>query len=311
MSTLHLVAPAYRDAATVIPIFDYDTQTLEEIRGHLLKAYEGAYGAPDSVDFEVTFIERDGEEAVRALLFRPAGGDVRGAILHVHGGGWIAGSADMFAPFCAELANRHNVVVLSVDYRRAPEVGGHVALDESVAALGWLHREAENLGFEAQFIAVMGDSAGGSLSAGVALRARDASLPLKAQFLIYPALDDRLVSPDGPPANAYAGEFVLSLAYLRQVWAARLKDASPESLPYLAAARTQDLSNLAPAFIAVGSIDVVADDAIDYAKRLIHAGVPTELHVYDGVFHAFDLVPGPETEAFKADLFRAVEKFLE
>ena len=62
MSTLHLVAPAYRDAATVIPIFDYDTQTLEEIRGHLLKAYEGAYGAPDSVDCEVTFIERDGED---------------------------------------------------------------------------------------------------------------------------------------------------------------------------------------------------------------------------------------------------------
>lgn len=112
----------------------------------------------------------------------------------------------MFAPFCAELANRHNVVVLSVDYRRAPEVGGHVALDESVAALGWLHREAANLGFESRFIAVVGYSAGGSLSAGVALRARDASLPLMAQFLIYPALD--YAADDGAASDPGSSETV-------------------------------------------------------------------------------------------------------
>lgn len=309
MNTLHLVAPDYRDAAAVIPIFDYDTQPVEEIRAHLREAYERAYGAPDPSTFEEQFIESGGSEAVRALLFRPTGGAARGAILHLHGGGWIAGSADMFAPFCAKLADRHKVVVLSVDYRRAPEVGGHVALDEGVAALAWLHRNAAGLGFDPEIIGVMGDSAGGSLAAGVALRARDAGISLKAQLLIYPALDDRRVSPDAP-VNPYTGEFVLSLAYLRQLWKARLRDAPHESHPYLAPVRTEDLSNLAPVFIAVGSLDVLVDDAIEYAGRLIRSGVPTELHVYDGVFHGFDLVPGRETDAFLSDLSRAIEKFL-
>lgn len=309
MNTLHLVASAYRAAATVIPIFDYDTQPIEDIRQNLEKAYESAYGRPNIDQFEEVFIERRQAEKVRGLLFRPTNGDARGAILHLHGGGWIAGSADMFAPFCAEVADRHKVIVLSVDYHRVPEVAGHVALEESLAALRWLREKANFLEFKPETIVVLGDSAGGSLAAGVALLARDADIPLKGQALIYPALDDRRVELDALMKNPFGGEFVLSPSYLKQLWGARLKDVQIESLPYLAPARSDDLSNLAPAFIAVGSIDFLVDDSIEYAGRLIRAGVKTELHVYDGVFHGFDLVPGPETDAFKADLFRAIEKY--
>ena len=172
MNALDLVAPDYREAAEVIPIFDYDTQPVEEIREALLQAYGQKYGSPDAVAKELVTIARAGEPPVRALLYRPNTGVTRGAILHIHGGGWIAGMADMMAGFCAGVADRHGVIVLSVDYRLVPEAPGDAALDDCSAALSWLHAEAERLGVDADHIAAMGDSAGGNLAAGVALRAR-------------------------------------------------------------------------------------------------------------------------------------------
>ncbi|WP_420139482.1 alpha/beta hydrolase [Sphingomonas sp.] len=310
MDTRHLVAPAYREAAAVIPVFDMDTQSVEQIRAELLHAYEQAYGSPDDVPKQEVFIERGGDAPIRALLYRPEQHAARGAILHIHGGGWIAGSPDMFAALCAEIAKRHGVVVLSVDYRLVPEAAGDAALDDCFEALMWLRAHAARLGFGADRISVMGDSAGGNLSAATALRARDAGISLKSQLLIYPAFDDRTGGPNAPVENPFAGEFVLTPKYTRQLWNARLAKVAPENLPYLAPARAEHLAGLAPAFIAMGSLDILIDEALDYAGRLIRSGVPTELHVYDGVFHGFDLVPGPETEAFKADLARAIEKAL-
>ena len=307
MSTLHLVAPDYRETATLIPIFDYDTQTVGEIREALLQAYGQKYGSPDAVAKEEVSIARESEPPVRALLYRPKTGMARGAILHMHGGGWIGGTADMMAAFCADVADQHGVVVLSVDYRLVPEAPGDAALDDCFAALSWLRAESKQLGINSDRIAVMGDSAGGNLAAGIALRARDAGMPLKAQLLIYPALDDRTGGPDAPVDNAFAGEFVLSPKYLRQLWQARLAQAAPEHLPYLAPARASDLAGVAPAFIAMGSTDILVDEAIDYAARLGRAGVPVELHVYPGVYHAFDLVPGNTTDRFVADLANAIE----
>ena len=307
MNALDLVAPDYREAAEVIPIFDYDTQPVEEIREALLQAYGQKYGSPDAVAKEVVTIARAGEPPVRALLYRPKTGVVRGAILHIHGGGWIAGTADMMAGFCAGVADRHGVIVLSVDYRLVPEAPGDAALDDCFAALSWLHAEAERLGVDADHIAVMGDSAGGNLAAGIALRARDAGLPIRAQLLLYPALDDRTGGPHAPVHNAIAGAFVLSPKYLRQLWRARLAEAAPEHLGYMAPARTDDLAGVAPAFIVVGSIDVLVDEAIDYAGRLGRAGTPVELHVYSGVYHAFDLLPGVTTDRFGGDLANAIE----
>ncbi len=123
MSTLSLVAPNYRETAGVITVFDYDTQPLAEIRAVLLQAYGTKYGSPDLVEKEETFFAgAEGDPQVRGLLYRPKA--IEGlvpAILHIHGGGWIGGTADMMASFCADLAARHGVMVLSVDYRLVPE----------------------------------------------------------------------------------------------------------------------------------------------------------------------------------------------
>lgn len=311
MSTLHLVAPEYRETATLIPIFDYDTQSAGEIREALLRAYAHRYGSPDAVAKEEVCIAREGgEPSVRALLYRPTTGTARGAILHMHGGGWIAGTPDMMASFCADVADRHGVIVLSVDYRLAPEAAGDAALDDCFAALSWLHAGAERFGISPDRIAVMGDSAGGTLAAGIALRARDAGVLVRAQLLIYPALDDRTGGPNAPVDNPFAGEFVLSRKYLRQLWEARLAQAAPEDLAYLAPARAENLAGAAPAFIAVGSLDVVVDEVVEYAARLGRAGVPIELHVYSGVFHGFDLVSGTTTDRFNADLANAIERMV-
>ena len=247
---------------------------------------------------------------MRALLYRPRSGTARGAILHVHGGAWVAGTADMMASFCADVADRHSVVVLSVDYRLVPEAPGDAAMDDCFAALSWLHAEAEQLGINPERIAVMGDSVGGNLAAGMALRARDAGVSVGAQLLLYPAVDDRTGGPAAPVENPFTGEFVLSHKYLRQVWEARLAQAAPERLSYMAPTRAKDLAGVAPAFIAVGSLDVVVDEDIDYASRLGRAGVPIELHVYAGVYHGFDLIPGATTERFNVDLANAIEAFL-
>ena len=310
MDALDLVAPDYREAATAISIFDYDTQPVAEIRQKLLQAYEQRYGSPHAVAKEEVAIARDGEPPVRTLLYRPKTGSVRGAILHIHGGGWIAGTADMMAGFCAGIADHHGVIVLSVDYRLVPDAPGDAALDDCFAALSWLQEQEAQLGVDPSRVAVMGDSAGGGIAAGIALRARDADLPVRAQLLLYPALNDRTCGPDAPVDNAFAGAFVLSPKYLRQLWQARLAETTPEHLRYLAPARADDLAGLAPAFIAVGSIDVLVDEVIDYAGRLGRAGVPVELHVYPGVYHAFDLIPGPATDRFGTDLANAVEAML-
>ena len=307
MNALDLVAPDYREAAAVVPLFDYDAQPVAEIRAALLQVYEQTYGSPDTVAKEEVSIAREGEPPVRALLYRPKTGIAGGAILHIHGGGWIAGTADVLAGFCSGIADRHGVIVLSVDYRLVPEAPGHAATEDCFTALSWLHAQSERLGVDPGRIAVMGDSAGGNLAAGVAVRARDAGLPLKAQLLMYPALDDRTAGPDAPVSNAFAGAFVLSPKYLRQLWQARLAEAAPEHLRYMAPARADDLAGVAGAFIAVGGIDVLVDEALDYAGRLGRAGVPVELHVYPGVYHAFDLLPGGATDRLRSDLANAIE----
>lgn len=310
MDTLPLVAPAYKEAAAAIPAFDYDAQPIEEIRNSLVAANEQTYGPPGDVAKEEVSIARDGAGPLRALLYRPDGAMPRGAILHVHGGGWVAGTPDMFASFCKGVADEHRLAVLSVDYRLVPEARGDAALDDAFTALLWLRAEAGRLGFDLGKIALLGDSAGGNIAAGVALRARDEGLTLKAQLLVYPALDDRTAGPDAVHDNPYAGEFVITRTYLRQLWQARLAGTAPDALKYLAPARSDDLSGMAPSFIVAAGLDLLGDEAIDYAARLGRSGVPTELHVYPGVFHGFDLVPGPETDRFREALSAAVDRLM-
>jgi triacylglycerol lipase len=232
--------------------------------------------------------------AIEVRVFTPVGGDealAHPALLHLHAGGYVVGSAfgndAAQAALCAELA----CVIASVEYRLAPEFPHPAPVEDAYAALKWLHGEAAALRVDPARIAVGGESAGGGLAAALALLARDrGEVPIVFQHLIYPMLDDRTVLAEPHP---FAGEFIWSPEQNRFGWAALLggEPGGPDVSPYAAPARATDLSGLPPAFISVGALDLFVEEDMEYARRLIRAGVPTELHVFPGAFHAFDIVP--------------------
>lgn len=236
-----------------------------------------------------------GDGVVPAVLLRRRQGPARGAILHMHGGGYLFGS-----PAANEHENRRwtaelGFVVLSVDYRLAPEHRFPCAIEDCYAAMRWLVARAEIFGFDAGRIAVAGESAGGGLAAALALLARDrGEVAVAYQSLLAPMLDDRTVTRGALPGT---GHHVWTAESNRFGWESMLgHDAGHAATSsYAAAARAGSLAGLPPTYIAVGALDLFVREDVDYAARLLAAGVEAELHVYPGVIHAFELAA-----AFKA-----------
>ena len=182
-------------------------------------------------------------------------------------------------------------VIVSVNYRLAPETIFPGAIEDCYAGLAWTVASADMLGIDAARIGVMGESAGGGLAAALTLLARDrGEHRLAFQHLTYPMIDDRTCVVDPHP---HTGQFIWTPHSNRFGWAALLghEPGSGDVSPYAAAARADDLSGLPPTFISTGALDLFLEEDIDYACRLMRAGVPTELHVYPGAFHGFDIHP--------------------
>jgi acetyl esterase/lipase len=216
---------------------------------------------------------------------------LRPAILHIHGGGFIVGRMEDAIPASQRLSEEFDCVVVEVDYRLAPETRFPGPLEDCHAALVWLHANADTLGVDRSRIAVMGESAGGGLAAMVALVARDRrSVPLCCQILIYPMLDDRTGSTRRVPS--FIGTIGWNEASNIVGWSSLLGQRSGAAKVPAGAvpARVADLAGLPRTFIGVGSIDLFVDEDIAYAQRLVRAGVPTELLVTPGAFHGFDFV---------------------
>jgi acetyl esterase/lipase len=230
-----------------------------------------------------------GAPAVEVLVFRPAApAGPLPALLWIHGGGHVLGAAEQAGPALRQVVAAAGCVAVAVEYRLSPETPFPGQLDDCYAALAWLHAEAEGLGVDRARIAVGGDSAGGGLAAGLALLARDrGELPLAYQLLLYPMLDDRTGSTVEP--GPFAGEWVWTREANRFGWEAFLGRAPGGDgvSPYAAPARTASLAGLPPTFVGVGDLDLFLDEDLAYARRLIHAGVPCELHVYPGAVHGF------------------------
>jgi acetyl esterase/lipase len=229
----------------------------------------------------------DGNE-VPVRIYRPADADTTlPGFLFIHGGGMIIGSIDESDLECEAYAEQVGCVVVSVDYRLAPEHPYPAPVEDCYASLVWMADHADDLGIDPARIAVGGASAGGGLAAGTCLLARDRGGPDVAfQVLIYPMLDDRNESPS---AREFGGILSWSHEHNRSGWAAYLGDAAGGEVPiYAAPARADDLSGLPPTLVQVGELEVFRDEDIDYAARLLRAGVPTELHVYPRAFHAWD-----------------------
>lgn len=252
-----------------------------------------------------------GGSDLRVLVInsKPAEGARRPAILHTHGGGFISGSVEAGLRALQEMAAELDCTVVSVDYRLAPETRFPGALEDNYAALKWLHARATELGVDPTRIALLGESAGGGHAAMLALAARDrGEVPIKFQALVYPMLDDRTGSTR--PALANTGQVLWTAELNRFGWTGLLGvPAGAAKVPAGAVpARAKNLKHLPPTFIAVGTMDLFVHEDIEYAKRLIEAGVPTELQVIPGVFHAFDIV-APNAAAsrkFRQSLYDAL-----
>jgi len=224
---------------------------------------------------------------VRLRVHRRVGAvGLQPCIFWIHGGGYVLGSRFQDDARFDSWCQRHDLVGVSIDYRLAPECPYPAALDDCYAGLAWLLQNCERLGVDSTRVGIGGVSAGGGLAAALALQVRDrAELHINYQLLVYPMLDDRRVNAsanwDAPVWNPSSNAFG---------WASYLGAlAGQDDIPHYAApARANDLAGLAPAYIMVGSLDGFVDENLDYARRLNHAGVEVDLHVYAGAPHGFD-----------------------
>lgn len=212
------------------------------------------------------------------------------ALLWVHGGGYVLGSASQDDGDCRTLAHRLGIVVASVEYRLAPEHPFPTPLEDCYAALLWLAAQPD---VDPARIAIGGASAGGGLAAALTLLAKERGTEPNAvspvvQLLSYPMLDDRTAARTDIDQG---GLRMWNQSSNRIGWRAYLGEAADHTVPPLAApARYKDLAGLPPTWIGVGTSDLFHDEDIAYAERLRDAGVPTTLHVVPGAYHAFDRI---------------------
>jgi acetyl esterase len=206
-------------------------------------------------------------------------------LVYLHGGGLVMGSNHSFEPLARALASASGATVVAVDYRLAPESPPPAQFDDAYAATQWVLRNAHGLGVDAGRVAVVGDSAGGSLAAAVALAARDRGGPaICAQVLLYPGLDRDMTAPS---ITALADAPLLARDDIDYMHALCDNNAGPPRDPYLVPAYASDLSGLPPAIVVTAGCDPIQDWGERYAARLRDAGVQTTTTRYPGMYHGF------------------------
>lgn len=267
-----------------------DLERYEETRRMLQKARK-----PFNEDPSVGITDRvidglEGRPPVRVRVYAPKekAGPLPG-LLWMHGGGYVLGAPEEDDGLCQRFVLEAECVVVSVDYRLAPEHPYPEGLEDCYTALLWLHQEAAALGVNPEAIGAAGPSAGGGLTAALALLARDRGGPkLIFQMPLYPMLDDR---NNTPSSLEITENLVWSHGLNEKAWSLYLKgkNGTDEVPPYAAPARAEDLSNLPYMYTCVGQLDPFRDETLDYVARLCRAGVDVEFHLYPGCYHGFEM----------------------
>ncbi|WP_306361235.1 alpha/beta hydrolase [Nocardia sp. CC227C] len=243
-------------------------------------------------------------------LYRPPHAEpIPAVVAFYHGGGFVLCGLDSHDRFCRAMADAAGVIVVSVDYRRAPEARFPAAADDAYAALRWVAEHAESLGGDPARIAVAGDSAGGNLATVAALRARDTGGPdIAFQLLLYPMLDPAC---DSPSYTDNAEGYFTTATHLHWYWQQYLRTPADASHPYANPTRA-DLAGLPPAHIVTAEFDPLRDEGEAYGRRLREAGVAAEVERWDGTVHGFMSMAWhlPETERANATAFAALRTAL-
>jgi len=315
-----LLDPDIRDMITALPTTKIGKLTLPIVRTLLNKGVRAEFEKSLELGIaEKAGVERQeimvpglhpGDPEVRCQTYRPTGlSTATAAFLHIHGGGYVSGSPEAMDPILVRLTSELQIVVVSVDYRLAPEHPIPAPLDDCYAALRWIHESANALKVNPKRIAIGGESAGGGLAAALAQLANaEAKYPICFQLLTYPMLDDRTGSEQAP-GDPLVGEFVWNRGSNAFGWKSYLGGAEAEA-PYVPA-RADSLAGLPPTWIGTGMLDLFRDENFDYAQRLMAAGVQTELITYPGACHAFQMAKdAPLTVRFWRDYFEALARGL-
>ena len=240
---------------------------------------------------ERTIAGAQGGPEIKIYVINAKPGTARAGILHTHGGGYVLGSAKGEIGRLQEIAKALDCAIVTVEYRLAPETRYAGSIEDNYAGLRWLHDHVEELGVDRARLAVFGESAGGGHAALLAIAARDrGEVPLAFQCLVYPMLDDRTGTTREVPEPV--GTLLWTAPSNRFGWRSFLgEEPGGPNVPASAVpARVANLGGLPSTFIGVGSIDLFVEEDMDYARRLIGAGVATELLVVPGAFHGFDLI---------------------
>jgi len=310
MSTRHLLDPELLPFVDATPSIDMSDEALLDARAGYSEMVVMGDADALGVSREEIFIACDNAPDVRCLVYKPKDSTgKRPGYVHLHGGGYVLGTPELYDVFnlrtCAELG----VVVVSVDYRLAPEYPIPAPLDDSYAALAWLHENAEELSVDRSRIAIGGESAGGGLAAALGLKARDeGEYEICWQQLTFPMLDDR-TGTDEAQGDPQVGEFIWTRASNQYAWGKYLGD-SPRAAPQVPS-RAESLKGLPATWMLTAGLDLFRDENIAYAQRLMTDGVAVDLVVYPSACHAFqNVVDSTLNKRFEADFMESLRRGL-
>jgi acetyl esterase len=238
----------------------------------------------NNVDISNRFIPgKTGDILVR--IYTTRGTHLKNCMVYFHGGGWSYFSVDMYDAQLSALAQMTDSVIVSVNYQKAPEHKFPIPHDDCFSGLSWVFANADTLGINEKKIGIGGDSAGGNLAAGVALRNRDENkFPIAYQLLIYPCLG---VDFETTSYNSNATGYGLSKRTMSWLWSLYLNGKHDNSNPYAVPLNAQNLSDLPPTMIITAEYDVLRDDGSRYATKLESAGIKVIHRDYPGMIHGF------------------------
>lgn len=218
-------------------------------------------------------------------IYRPTGADIKSGLVYFHGGGWSYFSVDMYDAQLTALASMTNSVIVSVNYQKSPEHKFPIPHDDCFTGLKWVFANAEKLGIDSQKIGIGGDSAGGNLAAGVALRNRDEKLfPIAYQLLIYPCVG---VNFETDSYNSNAVGYGLSKRTMSWLWSLYLNGERDYTNHYAVPLSSASCADLPPAIVITAEFDVLRDDGRQYAEKMMKDGVKVIYRDYPGMIHGF------------------------